>query len=262
MPDFTTVTELAGEEVSSEQVERVVHRYAWAGEYCRGRDVLEVACGAGQGLGYLKQVSKSLRAGDITPALVARARAHYGQRVDITEMDAQALPFPSRSLDVVILFEAIYYLPRAEAFVDECRRVLRPGGRALIVTANKDLYDFNPSPFASRYYGVPELGALFAARGFDCDFFGVTPVDGVSVRQRILRPVKLLAVKCGLMPKTMTGKRFLKRLVFGNLMVMPAEINAGSAQYLPPAPIDAGVPDKRHKVIYAVATLRGEPSAA
>lgn len=253
--DFTTVTELPGDEVTSEQIERLAHRYYWAGEYCRGGDVLEVACGAGQGLGYLASVSKSLRAGDISPTLVARARSYYGSRIEISEIDAQVLPFSERSLDVVIHFEAIYYLPSAERFAEECRRVLRPGGRVLIATANKDLYDFNPSPFSYRYYGIPELGKLLIRHGFACEFFGVTPVDAVSLRQKILRPVKMLAVKLNLMPETMEGKVFLKRLVFGKLVPMPAEVDVNSAPYVLPTPLPPGRPNHRFKVIYLAATL-------
>ena len=76
------------------------------------------------------------------------------------------MPFEDHSADAVILFEAIYYLPAVEQFVDECRRVLRPRGLVLIATANKDLYDFNPSPHSHAYYGVVELYRLFAERGF------------------------------------------------------------------------------------------------
>lgn len=253
--DFATVTELANEEVPMEQVERLSHRYYWAGEYCQGRDVLEVACGAGQGLGYLASVSNSVRAGDITSALVTSAHTYYGSRIEIIEMDAQSLPFSGRSMDVVILFEAIYYLPSAEHFVNECRRVLRPGGRVLIVTANKDLYDFNPSPFSQQYYGVVELGNLFGENGFSCEFFGNVPVDTAAWRQQILRPIKALAVKLNLMPKTMSGKKLLKRLVFGNLVPMPAEINRDSAPYTPPEPISPAQPDRKFKAIYLSAIL-------
>lgn len=44
--DYLDVTELAGDVVSREQIERIIHRYVWAGSYCRGKDVLETACGA------------------------------------------------------------------------------------------------------------------------------------------------------------------------------------------------------------------------
>lgn len=73
------------------------------------------------------------------------------------QFDAQNMPHADNSMDVIIIFEAIYYLPSAERFVSECKRVLRDGGRVLVVTANKDLYDFNPSPHSYKYYGVIEL---------------------------------------------------------------------------------------------------------
>jgi len=254
--DFTTVTELPGQEVSTEQIARLAHRYCWAGTYCAGRDVLEVGCGAGQGLGYLQSVSKSVRAGDISPALVECARAHYGSRLEVTEMDACAIELPDRSLDVILLFEAIYYLPSPERFLEQCRRLLRPKGRVLIVTANKDLYDFNPSPFSHRYFGVRELTALFHKYDFDCEFFGVSPVEETSMRQRLLRPVKLLAVKLNIIPKTMTGKKYLKRIVFGKLVPMPAEISGLEHSYFAPPRISAEIADVKHKVIYLAATRR------
>ena len=55
----------------------------------------------------------------------------------------------------------------AEKFVNECKRVLRHGGKVLVATANKDLYDFNPSPHSCKYYGVMELNELFARHGFE-----------------------------------------------------------------------------------------------
>ncbi|HRH81885.1 MAG TPA: class I SAM-dependent methyltransferase [Thiobacillaceae bacterium] len=253
--DFTTVTELSGDEVTAEQVERLRHRYLWAGPFCQGRAVLEVACGAGQGLAYLSRQAGSLMAGDITPALVERARRHYGDRIDIRVLDAANLPLPDRSLDVVILFEAIYYLPDAHRFVAECRRVLRSGGQVLVATANKDLYDFNPSPFSHRYYGVVELGQLFGKQGFRCEFFGAHPYGQVTLRQRLLRPIKRLAVALHLMPKTMAGKKLLKRLVFGGLVIMPDEIGEAGSPYVPPVELPAGRPDREHKVLYLAASL-------
>ena len=94
----------------------------YGGEDRGNKDVLEVACGAGQGLGYLSSLSKTLYAGDITRSLVEQVKSHYGQRINIAVMDAMALPFDDSSLDVIILFEAIYYLPSAESFVNECVR--------------------------------------------------------------------------------------------------------------------------------------------
>ena len=57
------------------------------------------------------------RAGDYSEKILGIARAHYGERIQFQQLDAQQVPFENGSFDVVILFEAIYYLPSAERFV-------------------------------------------------------------------------------------------------------------------------------------------------
>ena len=254
-PDFEAVTELAGEEISSEQLFRVCNRYYWAAQYCKGREVFEVACGTGPGLGYLAEIAKSVVAADISQPIVDRARAHYGDRLDILCLDATDTGLPAASFDVILMFEALYYMPHPEKFVAECRRLLRPGGTVLVSNANKDLFDFNPSPYSHIYHGVVELGRLFADHGFETEFFGSTPVETTSLRQRILRPIKAAFVRFNLMPRTMAGKKLLKRLVFGQPVPMPAEITGAMVPRETPAQLASGKPDRGHKVIYCKATL-------
>jgi SAM-dependent methyltransferase len=253
--EFAEVTELAGSGISEEQLTRMAHRYRWAVPYCHQKDVVEAGCGSGQGLGILGSVSRSLEAGDYSETILAITRAHYGDRYPLRQLDAQSLPYADASKDVVILFEAIYYVPDATRFVRECRRVLRPGGTVLIATANKDLYDFNPSPLSTRYFGADELVALFREAGFAAQVFGYMPVGAVSTRQRLLRPIKKLAVALGLMPKSLKGKRLLKRFVFGKLVPMPAELPPSGTKVDPPTPLAPDVPDRVHKVLYCWATL-------
>lgn len=250
---FVSVTEIAGDEVTSEQVERLYHRYFWAAQYCMNKNVVEVACGTGQGLGFLSGFSKSLEGADISEAILDIARNHYGNRILLQQFDVQAMPYDDASKDVIVIFEAIYYVPRFEKFVQECQRVLRPGGIVLIATANKDLYDFSPSPHSYTYYGVVELAQVFRERGFSSIFFGYMPIDKANIRQKILRPIKKAVVSLGLMPKTMKGKKLLKRLVFGKMLKMPNEITQGMCEYSEPQILDPGIPDKKHKVIYCAA---------
>lgn len=255
MIDYLSVTELSGSYVSREQIERICNRYYWAGKYCHNKDVLEVACGTGQGLGYLSKIAKSLNAGDYSEKILKIAQEHYGNRIALKQFDAQNMPYKDNSLDVIILFEAIYYLPSAEKFISECRRVLRDGGRVLIATANKDLYDFNPSPYTYNYYNVVELKDLFTKQGFTVEFYGNTPVDKLSLRQRFFRPIKKWAVKFDLVPKTLGGKRIIKRLMFGRLVKMPPEIKENMVPFTEPTKLSSSQPDKEQKVIYCVATL-------
>lgn len=253
---FLTVTELAGEEISQEQLERLCHRYYWARDYCVGRDILEVACGSGPGLRFLASAARSVRAGDYSAEVLDRARAHVGAAIELKVFDAQEMPYENAGFDVVLIFEALYYVPSAERFVAEVRRVLRPGGTLLIATANKDLYDFNASPHSHTYHGTVELDRLMRSGGFDPRLFGYLRVDRISLRQRLLRPVKKVAVSLNLMPRTMTGKKLLKRLVFGSSVSMPHSITAGMIDYEPPEPISAAAPDRVHKVLYCAASLR------
>lgn len=255
MVNFIDVSELAGDEVSAEQVERLCHRYFWAAHYCAGMEVAEAACGSGAGLGLLSSTAKSLRAGDVSDPILERVKAHYGDRIALSHFDAENLPFEDASLDVVILFEALYFVPDAARFAAECRRVLRPGGVVLMAVPNPDLYDFNPAPHSTGYPNPPGFSALFTPLGFDVRCFGYLPIDAVSIRQRVLRPIKKLAVSLNLMPKTMAGKALLKRLVFGNLRTLPAEITSDMISYVPPSDIPADRPDRRHKVLYCAATL-------
>jgi ubiquinone/menaquinone biosynthesis C-methylase UbiE len=252
---FLEVTELAGEEISQEQISRLAARYYWAAPYCTGKDVSEVACGTGPGLGYLASRAKSLRAGDISAEILAIAKKHYGDRIELEVVDATRLPYADQSLDVLIIFEAIYYLPDIQIFIREAKRVLRDGGYVLIATANKDLFDFQPSPFSHAYYGVTELTTLFEQAGFSVELFGNTSTKSVSSLQALLRPIKKVVVSLGLMPKTMQGKKLLKRLVFGRLLPMPAEISDSTCEYEAPTPLKKGVPTRDFKVIYCASRL-------
>ena len=59
------------------------------------------------------------------------------------------------------------------------------------------------------------------------------------------------------LPKTMEGKKALRRLVFGRLIRMPLELKPGlmAVPRLNPLPPDA--PDRNHKIIFCAATLPG-----
>ncbi|MCH2203366.1 MAG: class I SAM-dependent methyltransferase [Fuerstiella sp.] len=256
-PEFSAVTELAGDDVSPEQIERNCHRYVWASNHCHDRDVIEVACGTGQGLGLLMKVARSVRAGDYDEKIQAKAQEVYGERIVIDQVDAQDLPYEDDSANVVILFEAMYYLPAPDRFVEECKRVLRPGGSVLIANSNKDLSDFHPSPFSHTYHGTVELRRLFEQHGFTVALFGYFSCQTRGFRQWLLKTAKIIASRCGLIPRTMAGKKILKRLVFGRLAAMPDELSVEDCPYVEPISVSADVPDKEHKVIYCIATLGG-----
>lgn len=254
MDNYTSVTEIAGDKVSSEQVDRITNRYCWAKQFCKEKDVLEVACGSGQGLGMLYDESRSLTAGDYSSAVLQTAIDYYQNRIPLEVFDAQDMPFSDKKFDVIIIFEAIYYLPNFADFLLECRRVLKSGGTILISMPNVLLADFNKSPYSYEYFSITELKNILQANGFESQFFGYLDIGSVSIKQKLFRPIKKMAANLGLIPKTMSGKKLLKRIVFGKLVSMPNEICPEHCK-------GCGGPDmidgetSSHKVIYCAAKL-------
>ncbi len=255
---FQSVTELPGNKATGEQIERLYHRYHFALSYGRDRTILEVACGAGMGLGYLARVAKRVVGGDIDPEILAYAETQYAGRsgIEVKCFNAQALPFPNESFDLVLLYEAVYYLSQPEIFYAEARRVLRPGGRLIICTVNKEWPEFNPSPYSVGYYSAADLRKSLADLFLKVEVFGAFPVLRKSVRGRWVSFLKRTAVRLRLMPRTMKGKEKWKRIFFGRLETIPREIEEKRGSFVPAEPIFQPEIVSGYKIIYVIASLK------
>jgi ubiquinone/menaquinone biosynthesis C-methylase UbiE len=250
--DYASVTEVPGVRLTREATAMMYTRYNFAAELARGRDALEVGCGAGQGLGLIARRARRVVAGDFTSSLVLRARRHYAQRVGLLVLDATALPFRTASFDVAFVFEAIYYFPDASRCIKEGHRVLRPGGQLVICSVNRHWRGFNASPHSVRYYDARELKDLLEDAGFRVELLGAYREDS-SARSKLLAAVRSAAVALRLVPRTMKGKELLKRVFYGRLEEMPAELASAAVEYARPLPLaDPGDPGV--KVVYAVGT--------
>lgn len=256
------VTEIPGAGASKEQLERAYQRYRFAYQFCGGKDVLEVACGAGQGLGYLARTANKVVGGDIEEDNLKWAEKQYAGRdgIELKIFDAQNMPFKDGSFDVVIMYEGIYYLTDASKFIGEAYRVLRSGGSFIVCTANKDWTDFNPSPFSVRYYSVPDLASLLEQKFSDIDIYGGFAVRKSGPKESIISFLKRTAVTLRIMPKTMKGKKLLKRLFFGKLYPMPSEIEEYMTEYVDPVRISSDSSNSSSKIIYAIAKKKGQES--
>jgi SAM-dependent methyltransferase len=250
--DYSGVTEVVGNRLTREALSMLYTRYAFGAGLAEDRDVLEVACGCGPGLGYLAKRARRVLGGDCTASLLARAARHYQGAIPLVQLDAQALPFRSASFGAVLLFEALYYLGEPRRFVAEAERVLRRPGCLVISTVNREWSDFNPSPLSTRYLSGRELGALLRECGFDTTIYGAFPVMRGSARARAVSVVRRTAVRLRLIPPTMKGKEMLKRLFLGRLIECPPEIGDAMAPYCPPAPLRTDAPIRDYKVLFAV----------
>jgi ubiquinone/menaquinone biosynthesis C-methylase UbiE len=99
-------------------------------------DVLEIGIGTGQNLPYYPD-NVRLTGVDLTPAMLnvarRRAAARQGRAVDLRVGDAQSLAFPDESFDTVVATLMLSAVPDIRRAVAEVRRILRPGGRLLLL---------------------------------------------------------------------------------------------------------------------------------
>lgn len=99
-----------------------------------GKEVLEVSCGHGGGASYLMRTlhPASYTGLDLNPVGIEFClRRHTETGLRFLHGDAEQLPFPDRSFDVVINVEAAINYHHVPRFFAEVRRVLRPKGHFL-----------------------------------------------------------------------------------------------------------------------------------
>src|ERR1017187_1344633 len=116
-----------------------IYRYRFATTFVNGKKVLDIACGEGYGAAALMQSGATSVIGvDVSPEACEHATHRYGIKTRLG--DAQNIPLENASVDTVVSFETIEHLARPEKFLDECVRVLAPGGQIIISTPNRDVY--------------------------------------------------------------------------------------------------------------------------
>ena len=100
-----------------------------------GARVLDVACGAGQTAIPLSRAGAKVTGLDIATNLVEQARARaLAEKLDarFEEGDAEMLPYPDRSFDIVLSLIGAMFAPRPEWVAAELKRVCRPGGKIIM----------------------------------------------------------------------------------------------------------------------------------
>jgi ubiquinone/menaquinone biosynthesis C-methylase UbiE len=98
-------------------------------------EVLEVAVGTGRNFPFYPQGVR-ITGMDLSPPMleIARKRAdEVGVDADLREGDAQQLPFPEASFDTVVCTLSLCNIPDDRRAIAEMKRVLRPGGRLLLL---------------------------------------------------------------------------------------------------------------------------------
>jgi ubiquinone/menaquinone biosynthesis C-methylase UbiE len=100
----------------------------------RGLSVLDMGCGTGRHALWLAEAGASVTAVDFSEGMLAQARLKPGVATVrfLTHDLHQPLPFPSGTFDLVVSGLVLEHLRDLDLFFGEARRVLKPGGRAVV----------------------------------------------------------------------------------------------------------------------------------
>ena len=130
------------------------------------RDVLEVGCGTGHWVIELLPLVRRIVGLDFSFGMLEQAHAQ-NDKLLLTNGDANHLPFPSESFDLVLSLNALQHYTDQRAFIVEARRLLRPNGALAIVNLDPHighdqwyLYDYFAGVKAADLRRFPSSGTL------------------------------------------------------------------------------------------------------
>jgi len=225
--EFVDVSETARTPVTPEAEQMMLARYSWCASLCRGRDVLEVGCGSAQGAAMLSAAARTYVAGDVSMGPLRQASPAARRRGRLVQFRADQLPFPDATFDLLLILEAIYYFPDAALVLREAKRLLRRGGTLAVVSANPARPGFIRSPHSTEYYSATGLAEVTERIGFGkAQTWGAFRIAERSSRRldAVLETVRRGMDALGLVPRTLQGRARLKRLFFGRLRQLPADL--------------------------------------
>jgi SAM-dependent methyltransferase len=146
------------ERVEAHRYEKEWHIPEAAGfDGARGLRVLEIGCGLGTDGARFARAGALYTGVDLTDAAVSLARRNFelqGLPGEFRTADAESLDFADESFDLVYSHGVLHHTPDTARAVREVHRVLKPGGRAVVMLYHRDSYNYRVNISVLRRAGA------------------------------------------------------------------------------------------------------------
>ncbi|WP_437690898.1 metalloregulator ArsR/SmtB family transcription factor [Sorangium sp. So ce176] len=118
-------------------------------------DVLDVGSGDGAAAASLAPYCRSLTCIDSSSRMIESAKERFSTQPHVRAQvaDVHDLPFRDASFDAVLVFHTLTYAERPPRALEECARVLRPGGRLVILSLDAHQHREVTAPYGERHPG-------------------------------------------------------------------------------------------------------------
>ncbi len=183
-------------------------RYRFALPYCRGKKVLDAACGVGYGSALIAGEATQVVGVDLGAEAIDYARSRYARpNVEFRVGDLLAPDLDDASFDVVCSFETLEHLPDRDSYLGHVARVLTADGVFLVSTPRAERTTERPvNPWHCVEYSRADFEVLLRRHFGEVELYGqrrlqtrrhraLQKLDFLGLRRRFafLRPVGRVA---------------------------------------------------------------------
>ena len=188
-----TTSERVIPELYEESIEQWVlflkHKYAYelACSCIKGEDrVLEIGCGDGYGAELLSGSGADVVALDVDLNSISFAKRKYKKsNLSFEWYDGTTIDYADHTFDVIVSFQVVEHVADVKRYLENIKRVLKPGGVFIITTPNRT-YRLTPSQEPWNEFHLREYDLRSLKKEFDTVFPETCNYYAVSANEEVL----------------------------------------------------------------------------